>query len=31
MVCNGKNWPPPWTNRQYRQLKRDIVRDPPRV
>lgn len=30
-ACHGKAWPRPWTSRQYRRLKRDIYRDPPRV
>ena len=30
-ACNGKNWPPPWTNRQYRWLRQDLIRNPMRV
>jgi hypothetical protein len=29
LVCNSGN--SPWTNQQYRRLKRDIIRKPPRV
>jgi len=29
--CNRKSWMRPWTNREYRRLRRDIVREPPRV
>jgi hypothetical protein len=30
-VCNGKGVEPPITNRQYRRLRRDIHRKPPRI
>ena len=30
-ACNVNGWQPPWTNRQYRQLRRDIIRKPPQV
>ena len=30
-ACNGNGWQPPWTSRQYRRLRRDVMRDPPRV
>jgi hypothetical protein len=30
-ACNSNGWQPPWTNWQYRRLRRDIVRKPPRV
>ena len=29
LVCDSAR--SPWTNRQYRQLRRDIIRKPPRV
>ena len=29
--CLRRSWMSPWKNREYRRLRRDIVRDPPRV
>jgi hypothetical protein len=29
--CLRKSWMSPWKNREYRRLRRDIVRDPPQV
>jgi hypothetical protein len=30
-ACNSKGWRAPWTKRQYRRLRRDVVRSPPKI
>jgi hypothetical protein len=29
-TCLLKSWMSPWTNKEYRRLRRDVVRNPPR-
>ncbi len=31
LACNSNGGPPRWSKRLYRRLRRDIVRNPPRV
>jgi hypothetical protein len=30
-ACLGKSWMRPYTNKEYRRLRRDIVRTPPKI
>jgi hypothetical protein len=30
-TCLRQSWMPPYTHREYRRLRRDIVRSPPRI